>query len=131
MKKTVPTVGLADASDAVALLDLPEEIVLAMTDIAGAAREGLLAMSVAAGLAVMAAMLGMSRIAWVEWFNARLRDELLNAWRFDSLLLLEVQVIIEGWRIDCNTNRPHTAHGDLTPSEYALQWTTTHQPQAA
>ncbi|OSC38934.1 IS256 family transposase [Mycobacterium decipiens] len=30
MKKTVPTVGLADASDAVALLDLPEEIALAM-----------------------------------------------------------------------------------------------------
>ncbi|CDO91394.1 IS3 family transposase [Mycobacterium ahvazicum] len=66
--------------------------------------------------------------AWVESFNARLRDELLNAWRFDSLL--EAQVIIEGWRIDYNTNRPHT-HGELTPSEYALQWTTTHQPQAA
>jgi putative transposase len=38
------------------LPDLAEEIRLAMTDIAGAAREGLLAMSVAAGLAVMAAM---------------------------------------------------------------------------
>ena len=24
--------------------------------------------------------------AWVESFNGRLRDELLNAWRFDSLL---------------------------------------------
>ena len=39
-----------------ALPDLPEEIQLAMTDIAGAAREGLLAMSVAAGMAVMQAM---------------------------------------------------------------------------
>ena len=67
--------------------------------------------------------------AWVESFNGRLRDELLNAWRFDSLL--EAQVIIEDWRIDYNTNRPHTAHGELTPSEYALHWTTTHQPQAA
>ena len=36
--------------------DLPEDIQLALTDIAGAAREGLMAMSVAAGLAVMAAM---------------------------------------------------------------------------
>lgn len=54
--KTVPTVRLADTTDAAALPDLPEEIALAMTDIAGAAREGLLAMSVAAGLAVMAAM---------------------------------------------------------------------------
>jgi transposase-like protein len=54
--KTVPTVRLADTSDAAVLPDLPEEIALAMADIAGAAREGLLAMSVAAGMAVMAAM---------------------------------------------------------------------------
>ena len=54
--KTVPTVCVADATDAVVLPDLPEEIARAMADIAGAAREGLLAMSVATGLAVMAAM---------------------------------------------------------------------------
>jgi putative transposase len=54
--KTVPTVRLADTTDAAALPDLPEEIALAMTQIAGAAREGLMAMSVAAGMAVMAAM---------------------------------------------------------------------------
>jgi hypothetical protein len=40
----------------VVLADLPEEIGLALADIAGAAREGLLAMSVAAGMAVMVAM---------------------------------------------------------------------------
>ena len=67
--------------------------------------------------------------AWVESFNGRLRDELLNAWRFDSLL--ETRVIIEDWRRDYNVNRPHSAHGELTPTEFALQWTTTHQPQAA
>ena len=54
--KTVPTVRLADTADAATLPDLPEEIQLALADIAGAAREGLMAMSVAAGLAVMAAM---------------------------------------------------------------------------
>jgi putative transposase len=54
--KTVPTVRLVDTTDAAALPDLPDEIALAMTDIAGAAREGLMAMSVAAGMAVMAAM---------------------------------------------------------------------------
>ena len=54
--KTVPAVRLADTTDAAALPDLPEEIALAMTDIAGAAQEGLLTMSVAAGMAVMAAM---------------------------------------------------------------------------
>ena len=37
--KTVPTVRLADTIDAAALPELPEEIALAMTDIADAARE--------------------------------------------------------------------------------------------
>jgi putative transposase len=54
--KTVPIVRLADTTDVATLPDLSEEIALAMTDIAGAAREGLMAMSVAAGMAVMAAM---------------------------------------------------------------------------
>ena len=54
--KTVSTVCLADASDAAGLPELPEEIQLAMTDIAGVAGEGLLAMSVAAGMAVLQTM---------------------------------------------------------------------------
>ncbi len=54
--KTVPTIRVADTADAVVLPDLPAEIALALTDIAGAAREGLLAMSVAAGVAVMQAL---------------------------------------------------------------------------
>src|SRR6476661_3012288 len=49
--KTVPTVRLADASETAGLPEWPEEIQLAMTDIAGVAREGLLAVSVAAGMA--------------------------------------------------------------------------------
>jgi len=66
--------------------------------------------------------------AWIESFNGRLRDELLNGWHFDSLL--EARVIIEDWRIDYNINRPHTAHGELSPAEFAAKWTTTH-PKAA
>jgi len=54
--KTVPTVHVATKADTVELPDLPEEIRLVFADIAGVAREGLLAMSVAAGLAVMQAM---------------------------------------------------------------------------
>lgn len=64
--------------------------------------------------------------AWIESFNGRLRDELLNLWHFDSLL--EAQVLTEDWRIAYNTKRPHSAHGDLTPTEFHLQWTTQHQP---
>ncbi len=63
--------------------------------------------------------------AWIESFNGRLRDELLNAHQWDSLL--EAQVLIEAWRIDYNTNRPHTAHGDLTPTEFARHWTNNNQ----
>ena len=60
--KTVPTLRLVSKPDAPAKLDewgvadLPAEVRLALTDIAGAAREGLLAMSVTAGMAVMRAM---------------------------------------------------------------------------
>jgi len=54
--RTVPTIRVADTADAVVLPDLPEEIAVALSDIAGAAREGLLAMSVAAGMAVMQAL---------------------------------------------------------------------------
>jgi putative transposase len=67
--------------------------------------------------------------AWIESFNGRLRDELLNSWRFDSLL--EARVIIEDWRCDYNANRPHSAHRELTPAEFAQNWTTTHQPHVA
>lgn len=67
--------------------------------------------------------------AWIESFNGRLRDEFLNGWQFDSLL--EAQVLIEDWRIDYNEHRPHSAHGDLTPSEFAQAWTTRNQPALA
>ncbi|HPB45298.1 MAG TPA: IS3 family transposase [Microthrixaceae bacterium] len=66
--------------------------------------------------------------AWIESFNGRFRDELLNGRQWDSLL--EARVIIEDWRIDYNLNRPHTAHGELSPAEFAAAWTI-NQPQAA
>jgi len=67
--------------------------------------------------------------AWIESFNGRLRDELLNGWQFDSLL--EAKVLIEDWRIDYNINRPHSAHGELTPNEFAQAWTYRHEPVPA
>jgi transposase-like protein len=54
--RTVPTVDVAAQVDATCFPDLPEEVRLALAEVAGAAREGLLAMSVAAGMAVMQAM---------------------------------------------------------------------------
>ena len=52
---------------------------------------------------------------YVESFNGRVRDELLNLEDFGSLL--EAQVVVEAWRIEYNTYRPHGALGGLTPTE--------------
>ena len=50
MKKNVPALRLVDRDDAPQLPELSDELRLALDDVAGAAREGLLAMSVAVGL---------------------------------------------------------------------------------
>lgn len=63
---------------------------------------------------------------WIESFNGRARDELLNVEEFGSLT--EAQVLVEAWRIEYNTYRPHSALDGLTPAEYARRWTTEHQP---
>jgi putative transposase len=55
--------------------------------------------------------------AGIESFKGRPRDELLNGQRFDSLL--EAKVLIEDGRIDHNIKRPHSAKGDVTPSQFA------------
>ena len=54
---------------------------------------------------------------YVESFGSRLRDELLAVEQFDTLL--QAQVIIEDWRIEYNTRRPHSSLGWLTPAAYA------------
>ena len=53
----------------------------------------------------------------IEAFNARLRQEFLNAHWFVSLK--EVQRNIEQWRQHYNQERPHSSLGDLTPNEFA------------
>ena len=55
--------------------------------------------------------------AYVESFNARLRDELLSCEVFDTLT--EAKVLLEDWRIDYNWNRPHSALGNQPPAKYA------------
>ena len=52
--------------------------------------------------------------AWIESFNARLRDELLNIEQFDTLL--EAKVLIEDWRVDYNTRRPTAPSAGSPPT---------------
>jgi hypothetical protein len=53
---------------------------------------------------------------FVESFDGRLRDECLNEHLFTNLG--EARQIIEEWRIDYNTNRPHTSLNGLSPTEF-------------
>ena len=51
---------------------------------------------------------------YIESFNARFRDELLNGEIFYSLR--EAQIVIEQWRKHYNTKRPHSAIGYRPPA---------------
>ncbi len=54
---------------------------------------------------------------FVESFNGRVRDELLNIEEFATLY--EAHVVIGAWRIEYDTYRPHSSLGGCTPVEYA------------
>lgn len=53
---------------------------------------------------------------YMESFNGRLRDECLNMHYFTSLE--HARKLIEEWRIDYNTERPHSSLDNLTPEEF-------------
>ena len=55
--------------------------------------------------------------AFIESFNGRLRQECLNENWF--LSLDDARDKLESWRIDYNEHRPHSALGNLAPSEFA------------
>lgn len=55
--------------------------------------------------------------AFVESFNGRLRDELLNETLFGSLA--HARQALEDWKDDYNTLRPHSRLGNLPPAVYA------------
>jgi putative transposase len=56
---------------------------------------------------------------YCESFNGKLRDECLNGEIFYSLK--EAQVVIEHWRVEYNTRRPHSALGYRPPAPAACE----------
>jgi transposase InsO family protein len=56
---------------------------------------------------------------YCESFNGKLRDECLNGEIFYSLK--EAQVVIEQWRVEYNTRRPHSALGYRPPAPQAYR----------
>jgi len=55
--------------------------------------------------------------AFIESFNARLRDELLNETLFSSLD--QARAALAVWKQGDNHARPHSALGNITPKEFA------------
>jgi transposase InsO family protein len=55
---------------------------------------------------------------YVESFNGKLRDELLNGEIFYTVL--EAKVLVERWRREYNTVRPHSALGYQPPAPQAI-----------
>jgi transposase InsO family protein len=55
---------------------------------------------------------------YVESFNGKLRDELLNPEVFDTLL--EARVLVERWRREYNRVRPHSSLGYRPPAPEAI-----------
>ena len=59
---------------------------------------------------------------FVESFNGRMRDELLNETMFRNLA--HARIVIAAWAADYNTERPHSALNYQTPADYARTLTT-------
>ncbi|WP_244493875.1 transposase, partial [Aureimonas sp. AU4] len=66
---------------------------------------------------------------FIESFNGRLRDELLNETLFRSLP--HARAVLEAWRRDYNEERPHSKLGWMTPRDYARAITDTTGRNAA
>ena len=60
---------------------------------------------------------------YIESFNARLRDELLDREIFTTLE--EARILIEQWRKDYNQVRPHGARNNRPPAPEAVLTTST------
>ena len=59
------------------------------------------------------------------------REDVLAALEYAAAVVDQRELLIEDWRIDYNTNRPHSSLNNRTPTEFATAWTTKHQPQPA
>jgi putative transposase len=64
--------------------------------------------------------------AFIESFNGRFRDECLNENWFFSLG--ETREIVETWRVDYNTQRPHGSLGRIPPAEFLRRFKEPEKP---
>jgi hypothetical protein len=80
MSKKVPVVTVARADEAAELEGLPEEVTLALAEVAGAMREGLLAFASATALAVLYQMMDAELSSRIGPKNAKLGSARTGNW---------------------------------------------------
>jgi putative transposase len=65
---------------------------------------------------------------YIESFNGRLRDEVLNREVFYSVK--EAKVVVEDWRLEYNNHRPHSGLDYMTPAAFAASCIASASPTA-
>jgi putative transposase len=65
---------------------------------------------------------------YIESFNGKLRDEVLNREVF--YCVKEAKVIVEQWRLEYNNHRPHSGLRFMTPAGYAAECIASSSPSA-
>jgi len=65
---------------------------------------------------------------YIESFNGKLRDEILNREVFYSVK--EAKVLVENWRLEYNNHRPHSGLGYMTPAGFAASCIASASPTA-
>jgi len=65
---------------------------------------------------------------YIESFNGRLRDDLLDRELFYSVA--EAKVLAENWRLEYNDHRPHSGLGYMTPAAFAASCIASASPTA-
>jgi len=115
MKKNVPCLRVVERDDVPELPELSEEMRLALTEMAGAAREGLLAMSVGVGLRVFAEMMEEELAAKVGVKHAKMIGR--RASRHGTAA---GSVVLGGRRVGVTRPRARSAEeGEVTLDTYA------------
>lgn len=106
MKKKIPVVRIASRDELAYVDDLPEELTAAMADVAHSMREGLLAMSVSAGLAVMTEMMNAELTARIGPKHAKIPGRVAN-WHSST----EGPVVIGGRQLTVKRPRGRSKDG--------------------
>ena len=110
MKKKVAVVSVADAEEAARLADLPLEATVALAEVSGAIKDGLLAFASATGLVVMHQMMAAELTEAIGEKHAKIpAPERVGNWHGDT----KGSVVLGGRRVTAERPRGRTTEGEI------------------